>query len=408
MELNKAISIAKVINENLNKHLKGIWQGFEAVPFILYNEHFQVAVGEGWPQQYKNIQDNIWVAEGTDQTLMGCTAIKYHGRMIAIWDLRAWDNSIDVPKASAGLAHEMFHVFQLVNLRLSWSNELLLPAYPHTAMSIALVFEENKYLKKMLETKDEKQLREYFSKLVCLREQRQQEIPPQYLEYDQCVEGVEGTAVYVETKLQSIVEDIEANQCAAGSLFSRFEKDKLLVNYRHRCYAVGAILCYAADILCPNWQTEWAQSKQQLFSWLKEKLLLPKVNIDAKELLLAEAKAILENFNKEKLQRINTFLAQELICIEGNIALNGFDPMNLSCIDDKCLHLHGMLKLGKKQVLLSKQFLEVFADNIMNPQKFLLCSKAKAVSDSVFEIEGYGEFEGTLESTPTFLRCIVK
>lgn len=406
MELTKKLELAQAVNELVEKNLCTIWQGFKPVPFILYDDKHQVAVGSNWSMRYSKVSENLFMAKGCDEKLMGNTALNYEGRMIAIWDTRTWSDDVETTKAATGIAHEMFHAFQLTDLNLAWANELLLPQYKHSVLSTALVIEENNCLIKILSNCDALSVRESLENIAWLRAQREKEIGKDYMNYDMCVENIEGTATFVETKMKAVLTGRTAAESASVYLPQLSQNQKLLNNYRHRCYAAGLILCLAADVLCEDWQTEWQKTNMPLFSWIKEKLDLKEKQLNINQSSLSEGKTLVEKFASEKQEKIAEFAKKPLVCLEGEIGLLLFDPMNLVCSSNLCLHLHGQIRLGEKEFYIQTAFLEEFDGTILNAKRLWLTNEV-AVTATGFIVEGLGEFAGTIKQSPGGLSCIV-
>ena len=365
MTLNKKIELAEKIYEFTAKH--SIWPGMSPFPFILYDDKNQVAMGDNWPEQFIHMKDNIWAAEGTDPLLLGNTATMYHDKLIAIWDTRTWDVSIDSTHAASCIAHEMFHCYQQQAMHLEWANELLFPQYPHTPRSIALVMEENSVLLKMLTNPSGG-----LAKLIAIRNMRKAEIPAEFLNYDQQVETIEGTATYAEMQFLSTLQNKPMQETLAAKLTRLLSNNDLLQNYRQRLYAVGAIMCFAADALYPHWQQEWEQSGLTIFDWLKERCEPSADLIEISEQTLQNATLQLEAFEQEKAQQISDFMNQPLTAIEDDIQILTFDPMNIVCANGRCLHKHGQLRIGGVTQMLGHPFLVEYGETIFDVKRLLM------------------------------------
>jgi len=368
MELAKKIDLAETIHDLINANISGIWQGYEAVPFILYDSKFRVAVGDGWPECYRRERGNIWVAEGTDPNLMANTVTKYHGKVVAIWNTENWsDTCPDAIDATASIAHEMFHAYQNVSFTAPEANEMLLPQYPHSPLSVSLVIEENKNFVNLYENLDSAEkiisiLREIAEQRAC----REKEIGKVFLEYDNGIESWEGTSAYAEIQMHSKLEGITPAKAALSYMpMISGANDGLLHMYRHRCYTTGVVLCLAADIVCPDWKSEWIKSGVSLFDWMKEQLSIEVLG-EADCPVLGEAEGIIKAFNAEKEKKIAEFKSQPLTVMEGDIRLLTFDPMNLTCLDGECLHKHGKIRCGNEERLLTQPFLAEYGDNVLD------------------------------------------
>ena len=353
MNLQEKVNLAEKLQKSVAEVIEGLWPGFEPVNFILYDGESRAAVGEGLPPEYRRIRGDVWAAEGTDPQLMANTAIKYHGKMTAIWDVRT-----SAPGA-AGIIHEMFHAFQGTALNLPNGNELLMPRYPHSSTSVKLVLAENNLYSEILRNPGEVTI-DTVKAIAALRKLRKDEIGAKFMEYDDGIEGYEGTSAYVECKVDG----------DAKSYLPVLEKFSLS-QYRYRCYSSGLALCLAMDALCSGWKSAWPKSGKSLFEWLEESLGLADVDAaDAARLNGAEeAEKLLTDFISEKERSIARFKSQPFTVLEGDVQLLGFDPMNLVCLNDECLHLQGKIRHNGADVLLNKPFLTEIGANILEIRK---------------------------------------
>ena len=251
--MKNKIALAKDVSKLIAAHRADVWPGLTSFPFIIYDEKEQVAVGAKWPERYTQAEKGIWVAKGLDSQLFGNSSIVYHGARVAIWDVRTWPEGISAAQAAADITHEMFHAFQWeVMSGLPPANELLLPVYPHSARSVALVIEENKMLAEIIANPDAATIEKCLCSIASLRKHREDEVGTQFFEVDKCSETGEGTAAYAEIRMKAIIERSTTFD-AAASYASFLTDEKILSHYRHRCYVVGLILCLASDIMWPGW-----------------------------------------------------------------------------------------------------------------------------------------------------------
>jgi len=365
MTLNKKIELAEKIHKLTTQH--NIWPGMSPFPFILYDAQNQVVVGDSWPSKFTKIKGNIWAAEGTDPSLLGNTATMYHDKLVAIWDTRTWDASIDSARAASCIAHEMFHCYQQQAMSLEWANELLFPQYPHTPRSVALVMEENGALLKMRTNPSSG-----FAQLIAIRNMRKAEIPAEFLKFDQQEETTEGTATYVEMQFLSTLQNKPMQETLAAELSGLLCDDNLLQNYRQRLYAVGAIMCFAADALYPHWQQEWEKSGLTIFDWLKERHEPSAGLIEIPMQTLQNAALQLDTFEQEKAQQISDFMNQPLTAIEDDVQILTFDPMNIVCANGRCLHKHGQVCINGVTQMLDHPFLVEYGETIFDVRRLLM------------------------------------
>lgn len=407
MDKNNKMFLANEIRQRIHASISAIWLGFTAVPFILYDDKDQVAVGTEWPERYTQEQDGLWVAEGFDPQLMGNTSILYQGVRVAIWDTRTWPENLTISKAASNIAHEMFHAFQHTHMKPLWPNELRLPQYPHSSRSIAMVIEENKWLVEILANPDKTSIRKCLGHITALRKQREAAIGADFFEYDKRCESFEGTAAYVEIRMKAILEEKTPFEAAAAYLPMLTNHSELLENYRHRCYAAGLVLCLAADVMLPDWQTQWPLSDNSLYDWMNDNLTFPESEADINPVDLETASELLTAYQNEKEKKINDFMGQPLTSFEGAVQLLAFDPMNLTCAGRRCLHLHGKLRFGENEQMVAKPFLEEYGDTILEVKRILFSNVKVDTIGSRIIVEGLGDMNGHVEQSPGIIRCVV-
>lgn len=375
MEVNKKIALAKEASKFITAHVSNIWPGFTPIPFIIYDDVSQVAVGAKWPERYTRYEDGIWVAYGHDPELFANTVIGYHGIPVAIWDTRTWPDSPKISHVAGSIAHEMFHSFQHA-FKCPGPNDLILPQYPHSKHSVSLVIEENQLLTQIVANPSF--ARECIEKIIALRKQREMEIGADFMEYDTGCESYEGTSAYVEIKMEALVEGITAFEAVTRSVYAPFIKEsgEILNRYRARCYVSGLILCLALDAIWPKWQASWQESGKTIYDWIKDNLTLTESEVTASPANLKTAHELLIAYENEKEQKINDFLNQPLTSFEDDVKVTLFDPMNLVCANNRCLHKHGKIKLGEKEQMVTEPFLVEYGDNILDVKRILIPNAA--------------------------------
>jgi len=376
IKVEKYVTLAAEINKNILAHGAAIWSGFTSVPFIIYTNEFQIAVGDKWPAKYEQVKENIWIAFGTDSDLMANTVISYHDQVIAIWDIRTWPEIIDIAQATGDIFHEMFHEYQYVNLQIQGGNELLAPTYPHSKNSVALTLSENELLLSIIKNPDSNFVLENLSKISKLRSERQAELGEDYLQYDQGIETGEGTAVYAEIQMVAKLSGKSIYEVATEYAKDLQTTESTLLHYRRRLYTVGLILCLACDILKLDLENEMVQSDSTIFAWLKTQVELKSNTARIEDLVSEEslnlAEALLTTYELEKEQKISAFIANPVIELEGELEILMFDPMNIVCHQGRCLHKHGRIKVNGEERYLEHPFLVEYEDHIFNIKKFFV------------------------------------
>ena len=300
---------------------------------------------------------------------MGNTAITYHGTPTAIWDMRTWPSGISIAQAASGVAHEMFHAYQQTSMKIQQANELLLPQYPHNRLSVALTIKENNFLAQLCQGHDT--IQHCLGNIAALRRQRESEVGASFMEYDKSCESEEGTAAYVEVHMKARIQGKSPFECA--SYYGKLLQDNggILANYRHRCYAAGLALCLACDSVWPGWQTQCQESGQTIFDWISDRVPASEAVMICAD-SLTEAGAILKQYRHKNEQKICEFMSTPYTTIGGDIQLLSFDPMNIVCSNNRCLHLHGSLRINGNERLLATPFVAEYGDTIMDIKRIFL------------------------------------
>ena len=407
MNKNKKIALGKKASKYITTHIADLWPGFTAIPFILYDDENQIAFGgDKWPNRYAQEQDGVWVAEGPDPQLFANTVTMYHDVITAIWDTRTWSDDPNISEVAGGIAHEMFHAHQHT-FKAPGADEVLYTQYPHSGLSVALVIEESKLLLEIIANPDAITVRDCLEKILVLRKQREAEIGADYIGYDKGCESYEGTAAYVEIHMKALIEKKTPFEVADSYLALLNCNDSFLNHYRARCYASGLVLCLASDVIWGNWQLEWVESGKTVFDWMSSKLSVAESEIIVTPTDLQTADELLTAYKSAKEQKVNDFMAQPLTLFEGSVKLAFLDPMNLVCVDDRCLHKHGGLIFGTNKQTLSTPFLTISGTSVFDAKQVYVPNINLKVDGSRIIVDGLGEMYGYVETTPNGMRCVI-
>lgn len=158
-----------------------------------------------------------------------------NGEYIAIWNvIEEMDDMILTSK----IIHEMFHAFQMQNGESRFPNEFeALKRYQYTAENLAIKWEENKLISKLVQEFQE----EEFEKLLALRKYRSLHFEYEY-RYEAAIEQIEGTANYVELNaLKQLSEEKYKN--SLHELQQEIQRCDCMIPIRVISYPVGA-LCF--------------------------------------------------------------------------------------------------------------------------------------------------------------------
>jgi hypothetical protein len=213
--------------------------GFHRFPFALYDKE-NACFGDA--------------SVPADERFIGNTAIKYEGKLAAIWGLRS--DPADLDTLAASVAHEMCHCLQIEAAR-KFPEDIDGAFYPRDIGNFAMKHRENLLLAELCGGFSAAAWREF----VRLRSGRLKKFPGP-VAYELSVEAIEGEAEYVEQKALSALSP----EKAAGKLAKRralLSSQDEIFDARRNCYSSGAALLLAADsggTALPDWRSEAASA----------------------------------------------------------------------------------------------------------------------------------------------------
>ena len=361
-----------LINETITSELtSSIWEGFSPCKFYLYDGTICYGLKDGEIKEFKN-----------DTNFMGNTAIEYKNDIVAIWDIRTWKEHAQNEEKIACIAHEMFHAHQHNNNWNNLLNEFKGFTYPHSSESLYFWTEEAEALYKATTTLNFKKSMEAFKKVIVYRELRKNYLKD-YIDYDNNIESFEGTATYAEFKIKTILKH--------NNMEEQLEKLKYLMNpteamksFRRACYFTGSLLCIILDKIENekinrefSWKKDWVHSRKTLYEYTQslflkfvdEKSNNNEVKIDENK--LARINKIIEEDLGLKKKAIDNFHVEKegmkKCIIKNNIKLLGADPMNIICLNDKCLHTRFIsVTIHNEDKILKGPVLAIIGENIFD------------------------------------------
>jgi hypothetical protein len=313
----------KILN-NINKiDFGSIWNGFDKYDFALYTSTEVCFKDKTIP----------W-----DEHFIGCTAIKYDDRYIAIWNVE-YDNfksyNIDIDILSSNIVHEMFHAYQYDNEEKRFPQDLVALDYPNNVYNFCLKYEENKILAKALYEDNLTIKRQLIEKFYSLRISRQQ-IIGDMRKCEYLLETAEGMAEYVGT--MALKQLTEKKYLERVYEYSRYLNDfsPLQLNIRMISYYSGAIFLIAAHDLGINFEHSLSGQSKTIFEIITDGYKCIEIDELQLETDLIE-KTINENISYKK-ETIHKFMqSSDRIATSGDFYICGYDPMNMRKLDNKIL-----------------------------------------------------------------------
>ncbi|MED3551863.1 hypothetical protein [Cytobacillus praedii] len=381
----------RILTTLQSERLKNYWDGFNTVAFAIFDDKdvllFNHPKCKG--EQYTKLVKT--------EEFHACTCILFEEVPTGIVDTTLYNSFEDIYSL---LVHESFHVFQHLSGESRYPDEILGFNYPIDFKNIQLRILERKRLFEAFVTTDLKEKQQKINEFITLRDKRT-ELFPDYVEYENSVETIEGPAYYVEYQA---LKDVSSNKENVISKYAEQLLDNNLshINIRSSCYNSGLFICLLLDDILKDWKVEFTKSKLNLYQLFKNafpnytpiEISIPN---NSKEVfqIINNAKTTkliaFENFNKSKGIKLT---------ISGAIKLVGFDPMNITQLNTQALH-HNFLsmKLMNKEYFIEQPVCTKFENNFRDIQLIeLFLNKPPIHMDNQLTIENIGEFKGSIIS----------
>ena len=332
MNQEKIIELCHRLRELFDHdQLSQYWPGLNRTTFALYNEQRVFVV---------NQLNEVVIGERTS-AFMGNTVIQYEGEQIAIWDLSTVLDEPELIELYAGLVHEMFHAFQIMNQEKRWANEMLGFQYPFHQEMVALRLKERQLLYQAIHEESLNQKKQVVAVFIHCREQRASMISD-FIQYEYAIESIEGAALYVESNV--LLKHYELNQTTVrNSYLDNLLNRNELCYFRESCYYLGLGLALLLDQISPNWQSAYMNQSEYLYEFFKLRLKLDGVEVEtyqSSDLDWTQAESLIEQYRREVTHTFESFQEKEgyKITLVGNLRLTGLDPMNILALEDLLLH----------------------------------------------------------------------
>ncbi|TYB85420.1 MAG: hypothetical protein FXF54_11730 [Kosmotoga sp.] len=343
-------------NENFRNKF---WFDFPEIPIALYDKE-KVFIA-GFPRKLENFTEQNGILVGKkDNRFYGNTAIELEGKQVAIWDLTTIEPSISFGRLLSLIFHEAFHGYQKIKGEKRWANELQILEYPFTERNLALRFLERRELLNVVFSSSEKELRQNLSKFINLRESRRKLISDS-MNYELAQESIEGTAIYVETKVYSQCESLPPEYVIALQGKNMGGLDLNPRRLRLSCYAPGMFIAFILDRIDNHWQEKYVNSEKYIYDFMRQLAGITTCKTYSEEIphdVIERSKKILERYNgfiDEKFSEFENSNGYKII-LKGNFPLMGMDPMNIIWKDQYILNEHFFAtQFNKTKIFIRKQ-----------------------------------------------------
>ncbi|RDU36817.1 hypothetical protein DRW41_12270 [Neobacillus piezotolerans] len=368
-----------------------IWPGFQYVAFALYNDKDVFLFNH--PNYPAGGEKPYCVLPWTD-SFIAETIILFEGHPTAIANLSMHDSYEGL---FSTVVHELFHGYQYSKGEKRFPNELLGIMYPILGENVEARIQERQALYEafMADSMDLK--REFIGRFIALREKRS-ELIGEALDYENKIETVEGPAIYIEAKAKSLVSPIPFDKVLEHYADFLKEPYESSFHLRRSCYYTGIFLCLILDKVSPRWKESFMESDKTLYGILKEALHgmgLPAVKLSVS----GESRGIVQEILEIREEEFNRFYQKPglRVCIKGNMAAKGIDPMNIFRHGEKLLHNHYLkAAIGQKDYLIQQPVVAVIKEDYRHIKELHLISDAAPVEmKDALVLAGIGEIKGT-------------
>ncbi|MCH7321428.1 hypothetical protein LZ480_05930 [Solibacillus sp. MA9] len=394
--------IERVLNSLPFEQLEKYWDGFKPVAFAIFDDK------DVFLFNHPKCKEEHYIKLAKTEEFHACTCILFEEVPTAIVDTTLYD-SFEVIYSL--LVHESFHVFQHLSEESRYPNEILGFNYPIDFNNIQLRILERKRLFEAFISTDLIEKHQKINEFITLRVKRM-ELFPDYVECENSVETIEGTAFYVEYQALKDVSSIKENVISKYAE-QLLDNNLLQINIRSSCYNSGLFICLLLDDISKNWKVEFTNSKLNLYHFFKNTYpnYMPiEVNVPNNS---EEVFQIIRNAKKNKLKAFEHFNTSEGIklTISGAIKLVGFDPNNITQLDTQAIHHNFIsLKIFNKEYFIEQPVCTRFEKNFRDVHLIeLFINQPPIHIENRLIIENIGEFEGDIISEePSSIHIIVQ
>jgi len=299
----------KVYEQICKVDFESIWDGFHAYHFALYTN------------------DSVYLKNKTidyEECFLGNTSIKYDDEQIAIWKIDDYSKE-DPVMLAANMVHELFHAYQYELGEKRFPNDLKALDYPLNLDNILLKYAENQLIIKAVKENDKKKVKEYLSDFFASRERRK-EIIKEHINYEYCIETVEGMAEYVGLRALEQLDAEKYSNNINKYMENLSDTSAILFDNRRLSYFSGAMLLLALHKADIPFYHDISKEKKTVYELISENIscgVLP--TYLCKDAIEQSLKDFI--INKQKL--FSGFFDKKPVCTENSFTICGYDPMNM-------------------------------------------------------------------------------
>lgn len=391
----------KILTTLHSERLKNYWNDFHPVPFAIFDDKDVLLFN------HPKCKSKPYIKLVKTEQFHACTCILFEDVPTAIVDTTLYNSFEDIYSL---LVHESFHVFQHLSGESRYPDEILGFNYPIDFKNIQLRILERKRLFETFVSTDLKEKQQKINEFITIRDKRT-ELFPDYVEYENSVESIEGPAFYVEYQA---LKYVSSNKQDVIRKYTEQLLDNSLshINIRSSCYNSGLFICLILDDVSKDWKIEFIKSNLNLYQFFKNTF----ANYTPVEINIPnnseEVFQIINNAKTTKSKAFEKFNKSEGIklTVSGAVKLAGFDPMNITQFNKQALH-HNFLsvKLIDEDYYIEQPVCTTFENNFRDIQLIeLFLNQPPIPKDNRIFIENIGEIDGTIISKePNAIHIVV-
>lgn len=387
------LTIDRIAEDMRKTRPEEIWPGFQYVAYALYDDKRVYLFNH--PNYPAGGEKPYFVLPWTD-SFIAETLILFEGQPTAIANLSLHD---EYEGLFSTLVHELFHGYQYIKGEKRFPNELLGIMYPILEENVEARIQERKALYEAFMAESIEKMHECLRRFIALRERRS-ELIGEALEYENRIETVEGPAIYIEAKAKSLVSPLPFEKILEHYAAFLIETYESSLHLRRSCYYPGIFLCLILDKVSPGWKGTFIESEETLYAILKEVmeekgLAVPEVKLS----ISAESSNIVLEILEKREEEFNCFYQKPgtRVCIIGELATKGIDPMNIIRHEEKLLHKHFLkVAISKKEYLIQQPVIAIIKEDYRQIKELHLILDAVPVEKKeLLVLDGIGEINGT-------------
>ncbi|WP_373600828.1 hypothetical protein [Paraclostridium bifermentans] len=231
----------------------------------------------------------------------------------------------------------MFHSHQILNGETRFPNDIKALAYPNDLSNYELKYNESLLLVDALNSIDKITKLDILKQIISSRLYRLHEFG-ELIRYEFLIETLEGCAEYCGTKaLKQLSKDLYLKRIESYKN-SIMHDTTLLFDIRRSCYFTGTLFLLLLDEVNFDFSKDLNDKKLTIFEEVSKAVDISCVNIKKYDL------SIIKNFYDNEQFKVNSlfndFFNQDFITNNGEFYICGYDPMNMSILENKVLCSH--------------------------------------------------------------------